>query len=287
MIQQELTPAQSLIGILLLCIIIAGIVLNIILYRKYRSKPLRWRFLIRRIQSRPWSLYDGAKLFVVFSSLAAIFYITAMFIPREVLHSPVFLLSEIIIMPATALLATWSLINSKQISLREAFGIKWKNCIRNALQGVMCYLAVMPYLLISSIISLSVLTYLGYEIEHQPIIQVLTDPQSPRWLYVTLVISAIVSAPVVEETLFRGIILPLCFKRMSAVSAILFVSLFFAVVHVHIPVIAPIFVLATGLSLGYIATGSLLVPIFAHATFNAVSIIAFMIEAQSLGVLAP
>jgi membrane protease YdiL (CAAX protease family) len=50
------------------------------------------------------------------------------------------------------------------------------------------------------------------------------------------------------------------------------VSAAFAVTHLHVPSLGPLFALAVGLGLSYELTGSLLVPITMHALFNATNV---------------
>ena len=45
-------------------------------------------------------------------------------------------------------------------------------------------------------------------------------------------------------------------------------------VHQHVGSLFPLFLLAIGLAVAYEATGCLLVPIFMHATFNGISLLA-------------
>ncbi len=82
-------------------------------------------------------------------------------------------------------------------------------------------------------------------------------------------VSAVIVAPVVEETLFRGFIYAVTKRLTDRWFSACFTSLMFALVHHHVGSIVPLFVLAMGFTLAYEASGCLLVPIFMHALFNA------------------
>ena len=97
------------------------------------------------------------------------------------------------------------------------------------------------------------------------------EPQS-LWTMLALLGLAMFIAPVAEEILFRGILVPLLMKRLGAGPAVILSSVLFALVHLHAPSFFPLFVLATGLALAYIYTGSLWVPIMMHALFNGMNL---------------
>jgi len=85
-------------------------------------------------------------------------------------------------------------------------------------------------------------------------------------------ITAVVVAPVVEETLFRGFIYAVTKRVTDRWFSACFTSLMFALVHHHVGSIVPLFVLAIGFTVAYEITGCLLVPIFMHAMFNGLNI---------------
>lgn len=94
---------------------------------------------------------------------------------------------------------------------------------------------------------------------------------------VMLAIVGIVLAPVVEEIVFRGVLLPALGRRWSTAIGVVASSLAFGVIHLSLYAIVPIFGLAVLLALGFVRTRSLWVPIVAHAMFNAVAIGALLL----------
>jgi uncharacterized protein len=86
-----------------------------------------------------------------------------------------------------------------------------------------------------------------------------------------MVLAAVISAPLVEEIIFRGFLYPV-FKRFTdAWVAAPLNALLFAVIHLHVGSFIPLTLLALAFILAYEVTGCLLVPIFMHALFNAIS----------------
>lgn len=89
---------------------------------------------------------------------------------------------------------------------------------------------------------------------------------------VTLFTLALV-APVTEEALFRGLLLPAFAGRWGRWPALVLSSALFALFHFNVWQALPAFL--AGLYLGhlYLATGSLLAPVVAHGLFNGLPVV--------------
>jgi membrane protease YdiL (CAAX protease family) len=109
-----------------------------------------------------------------------------------------------------------------------------------------------------------------HEFEPHRTLQALRDPLQPVWVIPILWLSAVVLAPVVEESFFRGLIQTLVASNTRRPwLAIGFSSIFFALVHwSQIETVPAIFVL--GLILGYVyeRAGALWPVVVIHALFN-------------------
>jgi len=87
---------------------------------------------------------------------------------------------------------------------------------------------------------------------------------------------AVVIAPLAEETLFRGFVYGVLKRYTDAPFAALSSSLMFAIIHMHVGSLLPLWMLAVLFCLAYEITGCLLVPMILHSIFNSVSIIAMI-----------
>lgn len=92
------------------------------------------------------------------------------------------------------------------------------------------------------------------------------------------VIAAVVLAPLAEELLFRGLLYRGLRDRMRVVPATLISSVLFAVIHIEIVASQPLGLVALVLAgavmaIAYERTGSLLLPVVIHATYNGVGIL--------------
>jgi membrane protease YdiL (CAAX protease family) len=89
--------------------------------------------------------------------------------------------------------------------------------------------------------------------------------------------AAVIVAPLVEETVFRGFVYGVVKRFTDPIFAAIISSALFALAHFHLGSAVPLFVLALGFVGAYERTGSLLVPMVMHAIFNGISLAALII----------
>jgi membrane protease YdiL (CAAX protease family) len=107
------------------------------------------------------------------------------------------------------------------------------------------------------------------------------DAAAPVLIVLLRSIRRVVLGPVVEEILFRGLLVHLWAQKLGVRTAVLGSSLCFALLHMD-----PIgsFVFGIVMVALYIRTGSLLVPIVAHALYNAAVVVASATPSGDRGV---
>jgi membrane protease YdiL (CAAX protease family) len=153
------------------------------------------------------------------------------------------------------------------VGWREAFGFRGPK-IRHPILLTIGFIIVFAVVLLLQWTSVSALEKLGLSPESQSAVKLVTDAKS-LWTIIYLGVFAVVIAPVAEEFIFRGMLFPfvkqLGFPRLAWFG----VSFLFAVIHLNLPTLMPLFVLALALTWLYDRTDNLLVPIVAHALFNA------------------
>lgn len=100
----------------------------------------------------------------------------------------------------------------------------------------------------------------------------------PFYFFLT-VTTVVFFAPLIEETMFRGLLQSFIRQHLGSKQAIGITSLLFAFFHYspeqglgNVPIIGALFVLALFLGYLYEKRGSLLAPITLHAVFNAISV---------------
>lgn len=100
----------------------------------------------------------------------------------------------------------------------------------------------------------------------------LTERAEGGWR-IALVLAVVVGAPLVEELLYRGLILPSLSRSMSAPLAVLVGALWFAAAHMQAVQFLGLAVFGLVLGACWARTGRLGMGILAHAAFNATSVV--------------
>lgn len=145
-------------------------------------------------------------------------------------------------------------------------------------KGLLYGLAIIPPVVLLSLVMTTVTEALGYEPQLQEVFDWLGDDSLALSTRVFMMAAAVIIAPVVEETLFRGLLFPSILKARSFFFAALLSGFYFALVHFHAPSFLPLLALSIAFSAGYAATGSILTPIVMHALFNFTSVLFYLAE---------
>ena len=144
-------------------------------------------------------------------------------------------LFQIILFSGAGIALIGRLLKRRRVSLRHAFGLQPASLGSGLLHGTWGYLAVLPVVFAGSWLYTIVLRAVDYTVRPQDIAVLLRRPGLPPAQAIAIAVLACTVTPIVEELLFRGIALPVLARRIGAVRAILVVSLFFALVHLHLP----------------------------------------------------
>ena len=86
-----------------------------------------------------------------------------------------------------------------------------------------------------------------------------------------LALTAVVLAPLFEETIFRGALLPVLAARLGPLMGVLLSGLLFAMAHISVGELAPLTVLGIGLGLVRLRSGRLWPSVLMHGLWNAVT----------------
>jgi uncharacterized protein len=98
-----------------------------------------------------------------------------------------------------------------------------------------------------------------------------------------VIFMAVILAPVAEEVIFRGYFYGVIRRYGGRLPALLTSSLLFASIHVHLPSLLGLGILAIILCLVYERTGSLWASITMHAAFNASTIVVLILWPDAVG----
>ena len=269
-------PGMVAAGLFFLLLICIGIVADVGLVLHWLKRPVRVSELAGRLTARalPWQLV------LIFFGIVIGFYLLAswiyllMFPQAEIEPHTVIFQTLFFHLPVLGLLGL--LFHIAGIQGRELFGLYGKKAPALLGLSAIYYLAALPLLWLCSALYQILLHELGSDFYLQDVAQILTAPAT--WpVRTALFFIVIIVAPVFEEVVFRGILLPFMVRRAGFWPGIVLISVFFGGLHLHLPSFLPLFLLSVIFSLVYARTQSLLVPIGMHVCFNAVTVILLLL----------
>ena len=115
-------------------------------------------------------------------------------------------------------------------------------------------------------------TFFGRESSKQEIVDLFNSSQSIGQR-VTIIVLAVVVAPMCEEFIFRFFMYGVLRRYFGVTVGLFFNAMLFAAAHTHLPSAAPLFVLGACFTLAYEWSGSILVSMAMHALFNGTQLI--------------
>ncbi len=228
-----------------------------------------------KIEPKPWSLHDvlhvTGVLVLVFGALEVIAMLVIKFARVDEAVALPWLLGMDMLLRLAVLFGFVELFRPRRIDWAVALGLRREPPLRALGLGAVFFVAVLPPLAVVFTVYSKLCHLVGIKDAPQPISDVLATSDS-MIVVALIVIFAIIVAPVCEELFFRGFAYPALKQRWGIWVALTTVSAAFAVIHLHLPSLGPLFALAIGLGLSYELTGSLLAPITMHALFNAANV---------------
>lgn len=144
---------------------------------------------------------------------------------------------------------------------------------RGLLWGIGGYLAALPLMLGVSVINQQIWQGQGGS---NPLLQIVLEENDPLALGIFL-FTAAVAAPVFEELLFRGFLLPSLTRYLPVWGAIALSGLVFAVAHLSLSEVLPLAALGSVLGVVYVRSRNLMAPMLLHSLWNSITMIGLFI----------
>ena len=228
-----------------------------------------------KIGLKPWSLHDVwfvTAVLVLALGLAELVVALVVKLTRvdEGAALP-WLLGTDLLLRLAVLFGFVELFRRRGIDWSEALGFRRQPPLRALGLGAVFFVATLPPLAVVFAAYAKLCHLVGIKDVPQPISDLLATSDSV-FVVALIIVFAVVVAPVCEEFFFRGFAYPALKQRWGTWVALTATSAAFAVIHLHLPSLGPLFALAVGLGLSYELTGSLLAPITMHALFNATNV---------------
>lgn len=279
--------ATSLVGGFYLTLLVIGVVVALVLTLRLTRREAAWTEGARALAARPLTWRDAGMVMLLVSLLLLITLACGTPLRAWGASDTSLMILESLLVDAVGIAGIATILFRRQLNLHDVFGLGIRTAtlpdpacapgppalpLAVALRyGVIAYLAMIPMIVFASLVSQGVLSARGIPPTMQDVALLLTAEHS-LGAQSYLVFLAIVLAPLFEETVFRGVLLPLIARRFGLGVAVVTTSILFSAIHFHLYSAAPLFVVAAAFSLAYVYTGSLWVPVVMHGLFNGVNL---------------
>lgn len=228
----------------------------------------------------PWTSFDIRSLLMYwFGSMILIFGLVVVLVgPNGADSMPCTqgeaALAETILLQGALLLFIVGRLKTLRMSARFFLGVdKTRPLSKSIPLAIVLCLAALPVVFMADQLWNHVLTAFGVDISEQEALTILKSSAETVWVRGLLVGLAGLIGPVLEDAIFRGILLPILVRQFGAAYGITIVSLIFSVFHPQIEAFLPIFAISVFFCLGYAWSGSLLVPMLMHILFNSIQLL--------------
>ena len=132
------------------------------------------------------------------------------------------------------------------------------------IQGIKGWLTIVPFVLLISLIMNSLI---DNQNGSNPLLEIVLNNNN-YLSFVLLFVTTTLLAPFFEEIIFRGILLPTLSRDFGIILGIIVSAFIFALAHLSVGEMLPLFILGIGLGVTRIASGSLLSSMIMHSLWN-------------------
>jgi len=132
------------------------------------------------------------------------------------------------------------------------------------IHGIKGWLTIVPFVLLISLIMNSLI---DNQNGSNPLLEIVLNNNNYLSFFLLFVTTTLL-APLFEEVIFRGILLPTLSRDFGVISGIIVSAFIFALAHLSLGEMPPLFVLGIGLGITRIASGSLLSSVIMHSLWN-------------------
>ena len=132
------------------------------------------------------------------------------------------------------------------------------------IQGIKGWLIIIPFVLLVSLIMNSLI---DNQNGSNPLLEIVLNNKN-SFSFIILFITTTFLAPFFEEIIFRGILLPTLSRDFGIILGITVSAFIFALAHLSLGEMPPLFVLGIGLGITRIVSGSLLSSVIMHSLWN-------------------
>ena len=132
------------------------------------------------------------------------------------------------------------------------------------IQGTKGWLTIVPFVLLTSLVINSLI---DNQNGSNPLLEIVLNNKN-YLSFIILFVTTTLLAPLFEEIIFRGVLLPTLSRDFGIILGIIISAFIFALAHLSLGEMPPLFVLGIGLGITRIVSGSLLSSVIMHSLWN-------------------
>jgi len=155
-------------------------------------------------------------------------------------------------------------IDKEFIFKKDYFQFNLKPITKGLLDGIKGWVMIIPIVLLTSLL-------MNYFIENQmgsnPLLEIVLNNNN-YLAFLILFITTTIIAPLFEETIFRGVLLPILSRDFGRIIGIVLSSFIFALAHLSFSEFPPLFILGIGLACTRLISGRLISSVVMHSLWN-------------------
>lgn len=279
------SPRMVAVGLWFSLMALAGLLALVAVLATLIAVPPSWASLRERMRARAWPAPEMSRvaLALVALNLTVALVATGLraWVPSwmERAETGLAVLQTITLQWASVVLIVASL-RRRNIGWSAAFGwsAPWGRTVG---LGVWAYLAAIPLVIGAALMGRMLLVRWGVEVRSQDVLQLISGDRAGILKCYFILLGALI-APLSEELLFRGLLLPFIARRAGVIAGVLVSAVVFSALHMNLGAFFPIFTLGLVLGGAYVATGRMGVPVLIHLLFNGVNIVALAVAPDLL-----
>ena len=150
---------------------------------------------------------------------------------------------------------------------KDYFQFRIKPIADSISQGLKGWIMILPFVLLTSLImNLVVKNQAG----SNPLLEIVLNNNN-YFAFILLFITTTIIAPLFEEIVFRGVLLPVLTRDYGKLIGILISSFVFALAHLSLNELPPLFVLGIGLATTRLISGRLSSSVIMHSCWNGIT----------------
>ncbi len=155
-------------------------------------------------------------------------------------------------------------LNGKFNFKKDYFQFKFLPIKDSIINGIKGWLTIVPFVLLISVIMNNII---ANQNGSNPLLEIVLNNKN-YFSFIILFATTTLLAPLFEEVIFRGILLPTLSRDFGIIWGIIVSAFIFALAHLSLGEMPPLFVLGIGLGITRISSGSLLSSVIMHSLWN-------------------